>query len=473
MTSTEPSSPSVKFSNNYAMPLATVTLLFFMWGFITSMNDILIPKFKSVFQLTYFESMLIQFCFFLAYFIVSLVYYFLSLKKGDPILKIGYKNAIIIGLLISALGSVLFYPAAAVSSYALFLLALFVLASGITVLQISANPYVTLLGKPQSASGRLNLTQAFNSLGTTIAPLVGGWFILKMTSDQMSHSGIDTVKIPYLVITFVLLLLALIVKISNLPVIKHKEQDKTNENTQGNIFFKHRQLTYGMIAIFMYVGGEVGIGSFIVNYLGSENIAGISENKAAHYLSFFWGGAMIGRFFGAIFLSEISQKKKMIYALLILVAVYFYLAQMVKSFDIVGIGYYWVLILINLLAFVVGSKYPQRTLCIFSFMVIIALLIGIFGKSYLAMWSILGTGLFNSIMFPIIFSLGIRDIQKDTSQGSSLLIMAVVGGALLPPLQGMLADVTSIHMSFFVPLISYIYLAFYGINGYKKYQEIT
>lgn len=471
MISTDPApSTPVKLSGNYTMPLTIISSLFFIFGFITSMNDVLIPKFKGVFQLSYFQSTLIQFCFFLAYFIVSGIYYFLSLKKGDPILKMGYKNALIIGLLISSVGSFLFYPAANTSSYSLFLLALFILASGITMLQISANPYVTLLGKPETASGRLNLVQAFNSVGTTIAPLAGGLLILKTVSDEMSSSGIETVKAPYLIITLILLSLALIVKISRLPEIKYKEE--VRENTGSNIFFKYRQLAYGMIGIFMYVGGEVGVGSFVVNFLGSEDIAGFPEDKAAHYLSFFWGGAMIGRFFGAVFLSGISGKKKMLYSSLIFIAVYFYLSQMVKSFDIVGIEYYWGLIFINLLAFIVGSKAPQRTLYIFSFMIIIALLVGIFGRSHWAMWSILGVGLFNSVMFPIIFSLGVRDIQKDTSQGSSLMIMAVVGGAILPPLQGMLADYAGIRLSFLVPIICYAYLVFYGLHGYKKYQEI-
>ena len=222
----------------------------------------------------------------------------------------------------------------------------------------------------------------------------------------------------------------------------------------------------------MYVGGEVSVASFVVNFLCSEDVVGFPEDKAAYYLSFLWGGAMIGRFFGAIFLIGISRKKKILYTSLIFITIYFCLFQMVKIFNIVGIEYYLGFVVANLLAFIIGSKTPQKTLYIFSFMTIIGLLVVVLGKSYWAMWSILGIGFFNSIMFPIIFSLSVRDIEKDTSQGSSLLIMAMVGGALLPPIQGVIADYSDIHLSFLVPIICYSYLVFYGLCGYKKYQDV-
>ncbi|XOD69203.1 MAG: sugar MFS transporter [Flavobacteriales bacterium AspAUS03] len=451
-------------SNKYFLPLATVTLLFFAWGFITSMNDVLIPKLKLAFDLTYFQSMLIQFCFFFAYFITSAIYYLLSVSRGDPILKMGYKNAIVIGLLIAAVGSLLFYPAASLHSYPLFLVALFILASGITILQIGANPYVTLLGKSETASGRLNLTQAFNSLGTTIAPLIGGNLILGTAASQLE--GAHAIKLPYLVTTILLLLMAVVIKMARLPRVIHDEE-KEGLISSGSLIKKYRQLKYGVVAIFMYVGGEVSIGSLIVNFLADTNIVGISESQAAKFLSLYWSGAMIGRFFGAIFLSDTARKIKLGLILSVLIGAFYY-SGWIADFSPEVVQYFWMLILLNLGAFFVGTNMPHRTLTVFSLFVVLSLLIGSLTSSDLAMWSVIGIGLFNSIMFPTIFSLAVRDLHRDTSQGASLLIMAIVGGAIIPLIQGWVADVTNVQYSYLVPLICYVYLTFYGINGYKE-----
>lgn len=296
---------------NYTSPLIVVTLLFFMWGFITCMNDILIPKLQEVFTLQLWQAMLIQTAFFGAYFIVSFLYFLLSITKGDPIQKIGYKNGIIIGLIVAALGCTLFYPAALFHSYSFFLMALFVLASGITVLQITANPYVAILGPPETSSSRMNLSQALNSFGTTIAPIIGGYLIF----DQVASAQIDTaesVKLPYLGLAALLLLLALLIKLAKLPRLEGSGMIET-----GAVAVKHPHLVLGIICIFMYVGGEVSIGSALINYIKLPQITGLSESEAKHYLAFYWGGAMIGRFFGAVALSTLRRSGKFVVMALI------------------------------------------------------------------------------------------------------------------------------------------------------------
>lgn len=452
-------------SNKYLFPLATFTLLFFSCGLITSMNDVLIPKLKSSFDLNYFQSMLVQFCFFFAYFIVSAIYYLLSLTHGNLIMRIGYKNIIFIGLLTSATGSLLFYPACSLHSYPSFLAALFVLASGMTLLQIGANPYVTLLGSPETASGRLNLVQAFNSLGCTIAPLIGGKLILDVAANQLGKT--ETIeKTPYLIISLMLLLIALALKITQLPKMVHR--DEKGVSTYNHILIKkYRHLKYGIIAIFMYVGGEVSIGSVIIIFLEDSGITEITYNQGAQFLSLYWGGAMIGRFFGAIFLSKMDKKTKFVLVLTVLTGAFYY-SGAVTNFNPDVTQYFWVLIILNVGAFFIGANIPHRTLSVFSLFVIASLFIGALSSSTLATWAIIGIGLFNSIMFPSIFSLAVRDLHRDTPRGSSLLIMGIVGGAIIPLIQGKLADMTNVQLSFLAPVVCYVYLFFYGINGYKK-----
>ncbi|MEQ9304422.1 MAG: MFS transporter, partial [Marinoscillum sp.] len=275
-----------------------LTLLFFMWGFLTCLNDILIPYLREVFQLNYLQAMMVQFAFFGAYFVGSLIYFLVSMTYGDPISRIGYKNGIIAGLVIAATGCALFVPAAQFLIYGFFLAALFCLGIGLTVLQIAANPYVAILGSRETASSRLNLAQGFNSFGTTIAPVLGGYFIFKFFAGE-HVSGADAVKIPYLGLAGLFLLLAVVVKMINLP--RFTESDEI-ERSAGAL--KYRHLVLGMLAIFMYVGGEVSIGSLMVNFFGLPQIAGLGEADASAFLSFYWGGAMIGRFRGANSLGE-------------------------------------------------------------------------------------------------------------------------------------------------------------------------
>lgn len=409
---------------NYTLPLTILTTLFFMWGFITCMNDILIPHLKAVFTLNYTQAMLIQFCFFTAYFVMSL-------PSGYIVEKIGYKRGIVLGLIIAGIGCLMFYPAAGTRSYGLFLAAFFVLASGITLLQVAANPYVTILGKPETASSRLNLTQAFNSLGTTIAPVFGSMLILSVTvksAEAISAMGPEelsayqlaeaaAVQNPYVILAIVLFAIAAFFAVVKLPVI---EAATPNETTEGEAdgrtsAWQYPHLILGAIGIFVYVGAEVSIGSFLVNFLGEKNIAGLAEADAGKYVSFYWGGAMIGRFVGAAIMQKLNPGK------------------------------------------VLGAAALVAALLVLATM---------FASGSIAMWMILSVGLFNSIMFPCIFSLGLAGLGKHTGQGSGILCMAIVGGALLPLLQGFLADSIGIQKAFFIPVLCYLYILYYGLKGH-------
>lgn len=289
-------------NNNYLLPLTAMTTLFFLWGFITVLNDVLIPRLKAVFDLSYTEAMLVQFCFFSAYFIVSL-------PAGAFLKRFGYKNGVLTGLVVAAGGCLLFYPAVVVHEYWLFLTALFVLASGITVLQVSANPYVAALGPEKTASSRLNLAQALNSLGTTVGPAVGGMLLFGAgASIATDAASADSVKVPYLMLAGALLLIATVFAFLKLPTIEaHTEEGDCK--ARGHKLTEAPHLVMGVAAIFCYVGAEVAIGSFLVNYFAEPSIAGMEEHTAAKYISYYWGGAMVGRFIGSAALQKISPSK--------------------------------------------------------------------------------------------------------------------------------------------------------------------
>jgi MFS transporter, FHS family, L-fucose permease len=441
--------------------LAVLISLFFMWGFITSLNDILTPFLKGVFELSHFQANLVQFAFFGAYFIGSLLYFVSSVTIGDPIAKAGYKNGIIAGLILSAIGCFLFYPSAHYHSFGFFLSALACISFGLTILQIAANPYVALIGKPETASSRLNLAQGFNSFGHTIAPVIGGFLIFKFfLTDE--NPGANSVKIPYLIFGAAFLLLAVFISFSKLPLFTGS--DKIERKPEA---LKHRNLFWGIFAVFFYVGAEVSIGSNLIAYLKLPDVAGLAEIDASKFVAFYWGGAMIGRFMGSISLSEMSSQKK--YPLMLAVpVVLFTVIFLITKLDFSVVWYFIIFIAINYGAFLLGKSLPARTLTIFAMFVMALLLIAIFGDGKFAMWSILAIGLFNSIMWSNIFTLAIDGLEKYTSQGSSLLVMMIVGGAILPLLQGLAADAGGVHYSLFVPFFAYLYLIFYGIKGYRK-----
>lgn len=452
-------------SRNYRGPLVTVTLLFFMWGFITCMNDILIPKLQQVFTLQLWQAMLIQTAFFGAYFIVSLLYFIISITKGDPIQKIGYQNGIIIGLVVAAIGCAMFFPAASLLSYGFFLLALFILASGITILQIAANPYVAILGPPEGAASRLNMTQALNSLGTTVAPIIGGYLIFEGV-DAVQSGSADSVKLPYLGLAATLLAIAVLIKVAKLPRIQSEEEQLTPD--AGALRYRH--LVLGIICIFMYVGGEVSIGSALINFFMLPEIAGLSETEAGHFLAFYWGGAMVGRFFGAVALAQFRNNSNKFVIIGVIAAVAFALLYSIYGLHeaLIALG----LIALNFLVLLLGRFLPGRTLGFFATTVIVLLLFTTFAEGSVAMWSVIAIGLFNSIMFPTIFTLAIEGLGIHTSQGSSLLVMAIVGGAIIPPLQGWVADASgSLQLSFLVPMACYAYIVYYGFVGSRIKQK--
>jgi len=455
----EASTPVKK--NSSVIPLITMTLLFFMWGFITCMNDILIPHLKVLFNLSFLQSMLVQFAFFGAYFIGSLIYFLTSYYQGDPINKVGYKKGIIAGVLLSAVGCCLFYPAASLSIYGVFLGALFVLGLGFTILQITANAYVTLLGSEESASSRLNLTQAFNSFGTTIAPVLGGHLIFTLFLVDGKVTA-DSTRIPYLIFAGILVVLALIISRIKLPSFTSEESGE-----RGLGALKFPQLKLGVFGIFCYVGAEVGIGSLLIGFMEQKDIMNLPEVISKNYLALYWGGAMIGRFLGAISLSSLDQTKKLIYMILTAAAVYLLVFSIV-DLTFAQTSFFIVFIVLNIIAFVIGKSAPARTLVLFAGINIALLLISIFSKGSMALYPILGIGLFNSIMFSNIYTLAISGLGKYVSQGSSLLVMAILGGALLPLIQGGLADAQGIQHSFILPAACYLYILIFGLYCMRK-----
>ena len=410
---------------SYGGALAVVTTLFFMWGFLTCLNDILIPHLKSIFDLNYAQTMLIQFAFFGSYFVFSIP----SAKLID---WIGYQRSMVAGLLIMGLGAFLFVPAASVPSYPLFLGALIVLAAGITCLQVAANPYVTVLGKPETASSRLNLTQAFNSLGTFLAPFFGGMLILsaapktieeirKLTPDVLQAYRLHeaaSVKTPYVGLGVALVVLAIAIGMFKLPKIEHA-QHKVGEKVNDSIW-RHPNLIFGAIAIFVYVGAEVSIGSFLVNYFSQAEIGGLTEKVAASFVAFYWGGAMVGRFIGSGLLQKVNTGK-----------------------------------LLGICAVCAAGLVATSMLT----------------SGHVAMWSIILVGFFNSIMFPSIFTLGVAELGPLTGDGSGIMIMAIVGGAIIPLAQGWIADKIGIHHAFFLPVICYLYILFFALSGSKPNSQ--
>ncbi len=411
--------------------LAMVMTLFFLWGFITCLNDILIPHLKSVFTLNYAEVMLVQTFFFSAYFVFAL-------PSGKVIDWIGYKRTMVSGLLIMAVGALCFIPAASVPSFPLFLVALAIVAAGMTFLQVSANPYVIVLGPAKTGSSRLNLAGAFNSFGTTIAPYIGSLFILGTVpltvmqlrqlsppafhAYQLQQAGV--VKFPYFIIAVILVSFAVAMALYKLPKIQTYDTQAVLDALDAPTIWQQRHLLLAVVAIFVYVGAEVSIGSFLVNYLSQPEIGNMTEKTAAIYVTFYWGSAMIGRLGGA----GITQK--------------------LRAGPVLGVA------------------------AVIAFCLVVTSMLS-FG--HLAMWSLILVGLFNSIMWPNIFALGLAELGRLTNQGSSLMVAAIIGGAILPLLQGIVADHIGIHHAFFIPALCYVYLCFFGFKGsnVKVYRRTT
>jgi FHS family L-fucose permease-like MFS transporter len=394
--------------------LGIITMLFFMWGLLTSLNDVLIPHLKAVYTLSYVQAMLVQFCFFGAYFLVSL-------PAGLLIRWIGYQYGVVAGLMLAAAGCALFYPAS-LGGYGLFLTAFFVLASGITILQVAANPYVTGLGDAATASSRLTLTQAFNALGTTVAPALGGMLILSGTGlpevPGANQKALEaaTVQGPYMVLAVLLLLTAIAFAWVRLPRLAQAAE--RGHGAAG--LLSQRRLVLGVVAIFLYVGGEVSIGSLLINFMGEPGVAGLDAAAAAPFVSYYWGGAMVGRFIGFAVMRKVS---------------------------------------------------PGKALGFNAACSVLLILCAVLSQGKLAMWAILAVGMFNSIMFPTIFSMALHKLGPATGQGSGLLCMAIVGGAIVPFAQGWLADRVGVQHSFVLPVFCYLYVMFFGIRYANLYAD--
>ncbi|SNR58592.1 sugar MFS transporter [Hymenobacter mucosus] len=395
----------------YTSALASLTVLFFMMGFITCLNDILIPYLKAIFNLSYTQANLINLCFFGAYFVMGI-------PAGKLVQRIGYKGGMLVGFLVAALGAFLFYPAAESRAYSLFLGALFVLATGVVLLQVAGNPYVAILGPAKSAPARLTLTQAFNSLGTTVAPLLGSALILSNLPDldtPASAAAIDVkaVQIPYLCIGAVLIVISILLGLLKLPVIAHTQ----SEEDPNRRAWHYRHLVFGVIGIFAYVGGEVAIGSHIVSYLHLPDVMGLSPKVAGDKVAYYWGGAMVGRFLGAYLLNKFN---------------------------------------------------PGRLLAFNSLGAVVLVLISVVSTGEIAMWSLLAVGLMNSIMFATIFTLAVAGLGRHTEEASGLLNVGIVGGALVPLLFGLVADASTLRWAFFLPVLCYAYIMWYGLKGHKQ-----
>lgn len=462
--------------NKHSKSFGLLTLLFFMWGFITVSNDILINAFKDIFDLTPPQRSLIQFAFFGAFFFVSLIYFIISSSSGkDPINIIGYKASMSYSLILCGIGCILFYPAAAYSSYTGFLIALFVLASGVTLLQICANPYATILGDSSGASSRLNLAQGLNSLGTTIGPIVGIILIYKIFSTGSDEEvNIFAIAKTYVIYGAVFIALAILTMMSKLPTFTNNEKISS-----GFGVLKNRHLVLGILAIFFYVGSEVAVGSWIVEFIKLPNIRGMKEADASYFLSFFWGGLMIGRLVASISLNtELSNSKKIIRMTIVsfLMVAFLYLVTGVKyeegHFVLETISWseiqlYVVFVLINLVASISVFNKPARALVLFSTINVILLLCAILFEGEFAFWCIIGSGLFFSIGWSNIFSLAIKNLGKYTSQGSAMLVMAIAGGAVLPGIQSLIMDKYDVQISFIIPFLGILYLVYYGLRGHK------
>ncbi len=424
---TKPSVPITE--RRYAVPLILVTSLFFLWAFGVNLNDILIPHLKKAFHLSDFRSSLIQTAFFGGYFLAAL-------PAGWLMEKIGYKRGILVGLLMCAAGAFLFIPAASVRVYAFFLFALFVMACGQGVLEVAANPYVTILGPPESSERRLNLAQSFNSVGAVITPIMGAAFILSgveysrtqlsaMSPAQLQAYQVaeaSTVKVPYLVITGLFLAVAVLIFFSNLPEIAEEDGDEEVSVPTAGLrgLWPYKHLLKGVLAQFFYVGAQVGVASFVIRF-AQFNMPGLPEKHAANYLKLHLLGFMIGRFAGSAVMKHIPA---------------------------------------------------PRLLSLFGVASLTCLTIVLIGTGVAPVWAIVLVGFFHSIMFPTIFALSIKHLGPHTKLGSSLLVMSIIGGAIFPATMGYISDMSNIRYAFLVPFICHVYVLYFAVRGYRPVHDL-
>ncbi|WP_294324425.1 sugar MFS transporter [uncultured Chryseobacterium sp.] len=457
------------------VPLVTV---FFFWGFIAASNDILIPVFQKAFNLSQTESMLVQICFYVAYTVGSLIYMLISAGlKQDLVNKIGYKNGLIIGLLISAAGTLLFYPAANLHSFVLMISGLFIVGLGFSLQQIVANPLAIEVGPSETGSQRLTMAGGINNLGTTIGPLIVSFAIFGSAAAANTDVSVESVKVPYLILGAAFVLVAIMLKFSSLPAVTPTNMENTDDAVKG----EHRksalaypQLVMGMIAIFVYVGVEVSTASNLPAYM--EKNLGFETKDVAPYISLYWASLMIGRWTGAVEAFDISAgfKKVLRFLAPYLAFGVFLLVNAIAKHDLSHFYVYGLVIIAMIICDILSKGNPARMLLIFSVAGIASLLIGMFTSGMVSVYAFTSVGLFCSTLWPCIFALAINGLGKHTNQGSGLLIMMIMGGGIVSLIQGYVADLTNIHFSYIVGVICFAYLAFYAIrvSGILRSQGI-
>jgi len=396
---------------NYTVPLALMVSLYFGIGFITALNDILVPHFKDLFHLTNVKALMVQLCFFGAYFVMSL-------PSGSIVGKIGYKRGIVVALTVMGIGLLLFLPASVIIFYPLFLFALFVVGSGLALLQVAINPYVGALGAPETAAARLNLCGFLNSFATTIAPKIGAAFIFIAAGASAAELA-RSVRMPYVILAMCAFAMAVLTAFVDLPKLLEGGSGGGDSSYRGALRFSHLRL--GALAIFFYVGAEVAIGSVMINFLGQPSMGGLSHEAAAKYVSLYWGGAMIGRLIGFFAMQKIRARAALVFV------------SSIASLLVVT---------------------------------------GILTHGHMAMWAIVSCGLFNSVMWPCIFPMSVEGLGGFTSHGSGILIMMVVGGAIVPEVQGLLADKFGYQPSFAIVLLCYLYILFFALRGHRNLNAV-
>jgi FHS family L-fucose permease-like MFS transporter len=446
--------------------------VFFFWGFVAASNDILIPVFKNAFNLSQRQSMYVALAFYVAYTVGSLIYFFTSRLIGADVLnRIGYKNGICLGLLISAAGSLLFYPAANAGSFGLMLSGLFIVGLGFSLQQIAANPLAIVMGNPATGAQRLTLAGGVNNFGTTIGPLLVSFAIFGSVLSGNTEASIESVKLPYLVLGAAFVLVAVFLKFSSVPnridldEVARDEAEDASRLVHKKSAFAYPQLVLGMIAIFVYVGVEVSTIANLPAYL--EEDLGIPTSQLAPYVSLYWASLMIGRWAGAAGAFEVGlTARRMLTVLLPYLAFVVFLAvNAIARHEITQFFGYAVVIVLMIAATFASRGNPARMLLIFSLCGIAALLLGMATTGRASIVAFVSVGLFCSTMWPCIFALAITGLGRNTNQGSSLLIMMIMGGGVVSWFQGWLADITSIHMSFIVGVACFAYLAFYAARA--------
>lgn len=450
------------------VPLVTV---FFFWGFVAASNDILIPVFKKAFDLTQSQSQLVSVAFYVAYTVGSLIYMFISKAiKQDLVNKIGYKNGLILGLLISASGTLLFYPAANLGSFPLMISGLFILGLGFSLQQIVANPLAIEVGPTETGSQRLTMAGGINNLGTTIGPLIVAFAIFGSATASNTEASIESVKIPYMVLGGAFILVAILLKFSSLPQVTptiSENQDEVVSGEHRDSALKYPQLALGMIAIFVYVGVEVSTASNLPAYM--EKSLGFTTKDIAPYVSLYWASLMIGRWTGAVDAFDITAGFKKILRFLAPYLAFgvFLMVNAIAKHDLSHFYIYGLVILVMIACDIASKGNPARMLLIFSCMGIISLIFGMMTSGMTSVYAFTSVGLFCSTLWPCIFALAINGLGKHTNQGSGYLIMMIMGGGIISWLQGTLADMTNIHVSYIVGVVCFAYLAFYAIRVTK------